>query len=204
MSEGMRKKYFPPFQIPFAWLIALTEKAETEKSVIPFVIHLGAGTSSTLARPFCPPRKRRRQRKNKHLEINSRLWSTTKDKGCGELQDQKWKNMEKSSSVKVPCSQEEFKELVAAAQGCYGLGTGTARHWGQSYFQQGSPILFWFCFFLPVMWATSSAGARRKLMERLWRFAGLYSERLDVLHQKCCSKLGWESISEIVQAVVLD
>lgn len=58
------------------------------------------------------------------MEINSRLWSTTKDKGCGELQDQKWRNMERSTRVRVPCSQEEFKELVAAAQECCALGMG--------------------------------------------------------------------------------
>lgn len=156
-----------------------------EKSVIPFVIHLGAGTSSTLARPFGPPRKRRRQRKNKHVEINSRLWSTTKDKGCGELQDQKWRNMEKNTRVRAPCSQEGFKELVAAAQGCHALGTAAAKDRGQ-----GSLIPFWFCFFLPVMWTTSSAGARRKLMERLWWFAGLYSERLDMTTSKVLLQAG--------------
>lgn len=73
------------------------------------------------------------------MEINSRLWSTTKGKGCGELQDGKWRDMGKNSSVRVPCSQEGFKELVAAAQGSCALGTGAARDWGQGCYQQGSP-----------------------------------------------------------------
>lgn len=161
-------------------------KLRTEKPVTPFVLPLGPGTSSTLAGPFGPPRKGKRRRKNKHVVKNSRLWSTinTKDKGCGDLQDQKWMNMgtEEGQGEEHPC------QCPMLPGGMWGAGGGCLRvlcpqSWrsgerGQDHWQWGSPYPVLLLLLPGDAHTVSSAGARRKLMQRLGWLVGLCSERL--------------------------
>lgn len=93
-----------------------------KKSVIPFVILLGPGTSSTLARPFGLSRKGKRQRKNKcgekqrSLEHNKYrrqgLWWVT----ASEMDEYgSREGTGRRAHVTVPCSQEGCKDLVMPA-----------------------------------------------------------------------------------------
>lgn len=133
-------------------------KLRTEKPVTPFVLPLGPGTSSTLAGPFGPPRKGKRRRKNKHVVKNSRLWSTinTKDKGCGDLQDQKWMNMgtEEGQGEEHPC------QCPMLPGGMWGAGGGCLRvlcpqSWRSGDRDRttgnGAPPTPFCCFFFLVM-----------------------------------------------------
>lgn len=183
---------FPFFLIPFAWPIATSSdrKVRNRKISYSFCNSFRSRHQFNPSKTFWPSQEEKETEEKQTCGDKQQSVEHNKTKGCGKLQDQKWRNVEKSTHVRVPCSQEGFKELVAAAQGCCALGTGAAGDWGQGSWQQGSPIPFWFCFFLPVMWTTSSAGGRRKLMERLWWFAGLYSERSDMPTSKVFLQAG--------------
>lgn len=57
----------------------------------------------------------------------------------GELQSQKWRIMEKITCVRVPGSQEGFRELVAAALVCCALGNWGIRELGTGLLATGLP-----------------------------------------------------------------